>query len=108
MASATRHMNVPSLTTTVRRFEQMTDHLSARHAYATAALDHSGRDVSADQVDALMARVADRAGLDVKNEMPDAEFSAQGSTADPAAAGSFFEPPGLEERLAKLRNEHAA
>lgn len=112
MASATRHMNIPSLTTTMRRFEQMTDHLSARQAYATEALDH-GRDVSAGQVDMLMARIVDRAGLDVKNEMPVAEGSPQASAASsmnparsPHAAGPT-EPPGLEERLAKLRNEHS-
>lgn len=108
MASATRYMNAATLEATMDRFERMTDRLSARQAYTTEALAHD-RDADPGQVDVLMARIVDRAGLDVRNGMPlvglqDARPPPTG-TAETVGSSLTAVSPGLDERLAKLRND---
>lgn len=105
MASATRDMNIRSLTATMNRFERMTDHLNVRQAYANEALDDSA--ANADQVELLMARIADRVRLDLKNEMPgtarDSQTASLVTTLPSSSAPT--ETTGLDEKLAKLRND---
>lgn len=107
MASATRCMNAATLAATMDRFERMTDRLSVRQAYTTEALAH-GRDADPGQVDVLMARIVDRAGLDVRNGMPTMDLQ---DACPPTGTAETVEwrraavPPGLDERLAKLRND---
>lgn len=106
MASATQSMHLPSLTMTMDRFEKMTDHLSGRQAYMNEALDNASKDTYTDQVDQLMARMIDRAGLDVRNEMPWVESSQTSSTPLTQSTPSPLTDTGLDETLAKLRNDY--
>jgi len=107
MALATRDMNVRSLTTTMNKFERLTDHLNVRQAYANEALDEGA---SADQVERLMARIADKVGLDVKNEMPAMSSGSQTEliSTPPLSLPSSVptEIGDLDEKLAKLRNDY--
>lgn len=107
MASAcsARDMHLPSLSATMDRFERMTDHLGARQTCATQALGGvTATAADAEQVELLMAKIVDRAGLDVRSVMPAAlgECSSLGQTTtspqDPIL--------GLDEQLSKLRNHY--
>lgn len=109
MASAcsARDMHLPSLTATMDRFERMTDHLGTRQTCATQALGGvTATSAGAAQVDLLMARIFDRAGLDVRNVMPTA------LTESSSLRQAITSPPSLEpilsldEQLAKLRNDY--
>jgi hypothetical protein len=86
----------------------MTDHLGARQTCATEALGGvTAAVVNAEQVDSLMARIVDRAGLDVRSVMPAA--LAECSSLQQNTSSSSSPPPqdlilGLDEQLAKLRN----
>lgn len=103
MASATRYMNAATLAATMDRFERMTDRLSVRQAYTTEALAH-GPDADHGQVDVLMARIVDRAGLDVRNGMPPL-IGLQDACPPTGTVETVEWSPGLDEKLAKLRND---
>lgn len=107
-ACAERDMHLPSLTATMDRFERMTDHLGARQTCATQALGGvMATAAGAEQVDLLMTRIVDRAGLDVKSVMPAA--LAECSQRRQTAASSTEQDPmilGLDEQLSKLRNDY--
>jgi len=86
----------------------MTDHLGARQTCATQALGGvTATAAGAEQVDLLMARIFDRAGLDVRNVMPAAltESSSlrQTITSSPPPQDPIL---SLDEQLAKLRNDY--
>jgi len=105
MASAcgAREMHLPSLTATMDRFERMTDHLGARQTCATQALGGvTATAAGAEQVDLLMARIVDRAGLDVRSVMPAA--LAEGSPLRRTTTPPQDPILGLDEQLSKLRN----
>jgi len=85
----------------------MTDHLGTRQTCATQALGGvTATSAGAAQVDLLMARIFDRAGLDVRNVMPTA------LTESSSLRQAITSPPSLEpilsldEQLAKLRNDY--
>lgn len=106
MASATHNMNFPTLTKTMTRFERMTDHLNVRQAHMNEALNNTDNGTDTDQVDHLMAQMVDRVGLDVKNEMPGVECSQSSSTPLSQSTQSPLADTGLDEKLAKLRNDY--
>ncbi|XP_060843300.1 charged multivesicular body protein 1b-like [Rhopalosiphum padi] len=102
-------MHLPSMSATMDRFERMTEHLGARQTCATEALGGvTAAVVNAEQVDSLMARIVDRAGLDVRSVMP-AALAEYSSLQQNMSSSSPPPPPqdlilGLDEQLAKLRN----
>lgn len=111
MASATRNMNLPSLTMTMNKFERMTDHLSARQDYVSESLAGNGGNLpSSDQVELLMAKIIDRVGLDVKNEMPSAVVDQQQGSLTPhqlqLSSANILAETKLDEKLAKLRHNY--
>lgn len=110
MASACdpRDLHFASLSATMDRFERMTDHLGARQTYATESLGGTVAAVAdTDQVDLLMARIVDRAGLDVKSVMPAAFTTVEFSSSQQTSSSSPADPMAtLDEQLAKLRNDY--
>lgn len=106
MASATKSMHLPSLMVTMDKFEKMIDNLGGRQAYMNEALDNVSKDTYTDQVNHLMARMIDRAGLDVKHEMPGVESLLTSSTPLTQSTPSPLTDTELDEKLAKLRNDY--
>lgn len=110
MTTASRSMHLPLLATTMNRFERMNDYLDTRRAYASRALDTGGTD----DVDLLMARIVDRTGLEMRNEMPavaasptvDAGASRQPPPVLESTAVRTADTTELDGTLARLRHRH--
>lgn len=93
----------------MNRFERITEHVNVNTSDVLNDSGHRHADVSPEfQVDLLMAEVVDRVGLHVRNEMPSVAENSQSNTVlsllpplDPVVCGT-----GLDEKLAKLRNDH--
>lgn len=105
MDAAMRSMNLEQISTLMDKFEQQFEDLDVQSQVMEGTMSNASTlSVPTGDVDQLMLKVADEAGLELNMELPQASSVGVG-TAVGASTQASKEQDELTERLAKLREQ---